>query len=61
MKCSHDGFHAIGTAYDHGRELLVFHWTCERCGARLKEAARESYRPAFDPDGHRRFTAATAS
>jgi hypothetical protein len=59
MKCSHDGFHAIHTAYDQRRGVLVFHWTCERCGTRLKEAAREPYRPAFDPDGHRRAAPAS--
>jgi hypothetical protein len=59
MTCSHDGFHSIRSAYDQRRGVLVFHWTCERCGAPLKEAGRETYRPAFDPDGHRRFAPAS--
>jgi hypothetical protein len=58
MACSHDGFHAIRTAYDRRRELLVFHWTCERCGARLREARRERYRPSFDPRGNEPFVGA---
>jgi hypothetical protein len=61
MACHHDGFHDIHTAYDRRREVLVFHWTCERCGAKLKEAAREKYRPAFDPEGNRRFFAPSTS
>jgi hypothetical protein len=55
MACTHDGFHTIRTAYNHGRGVLVFHWTCERCGARLREARREPYRPAFDPRGNEAF------
>ena len=55
MACRHDGFHDIGTEYDRTRELLVFHWTCELCGARLSEAWREPYRPSFDPRGNERF------
>jgi hypothetical protein len=57
MPCPHDGFHGISTAYDRLRGLLVYYWTCERCGARLGEARREVYRPSFDPDGPRRFLA----
>jgi hypothetical protein len=38
--------------------VLVYHWTCERCGARLSEAGREPYRPAFDPRGNERFVRA---
>jgi hypothetical protein len=60
MVCRHDGFHGISSAYDRRRGILVFHWTCEGCGTRLKEAAREEYRPEFDPDGNRRFLAAGA-
>jgi hypothetical protein len=55
MACPHDGFHDIHTAYDHRRGLLVFHWTCARCGARLREARRERYRPSFDPRGNDQF------
>jgi hypothetical protein len=58
MACPHDGFHDIRTAYDRRRGLLVFHWTCERCGARLSEARREPYRPSFDPRGNERFLGA---
>jgi hypothetical protein len=56
MACLHKGFHEIRTAYDRRRGVLVFHWTCERCGARLHEARRESYRPSFDPRGNDPFT-----
>jgi hypothetical protein len=41
--------------------VLIYFWTCERCGARLNEAARESYRPQFDPHGNDRFLPAAAS
>jgi hypothetical protein len=47
MACSHDGFHGICTSYDRKRGVLVYFWTCERCGARLHEARREEYRPSF--------------
>ena len=53
--CAHDGFHSIGTSYDRRSGVLVFHWTCERCGARLSEARRERYRPSFDPRGNEPF------
>jgi hypothetical protein len=55
MACTHDGFHTIRTVYDRGHGVLVFHWTCERCGARLSEARRERYRPSFDPRGNEAF------
>jgi hypothetical protein len=58
MDCEHDGFHAIGTAYDRTSGILVYFWTCEGCGARLGEARREEYRPAFDPQGNQAFLAA---
>jgi hypothetical protein len=58
MRCAHGGFHAISTAYDRRSGVLVYHWTCERCGARLSEAGREPYRPAFDPRGNERFVRA---
>jgi hypothetical protein len=55
MTCRHNGFHDISTVYDRRRRELVFHWTCERCGARLSEARREPYRPSFDPHGNDPF------
>jgi C4-type Zn-finger protein len=55
MFCNHNGFHTIRTSYDHRGGLLIFHWTCERCGARLTEARRERYRPSFDPRGNEAF------
>jgi hypothetical protein len=61
VSCSHDGFHAIHSRYDRRDGVLVYYWTCERCGARLNEAARESYRPQFDPHGNDRFLPAPAS
>jgi hypothetical protein len=51
MDCAHKGFHGIRSTYDHQRGLLVFFWTCERCGVRLRELHREEYRPRFDPTG----------
>jgi hypothetical protein len=54
MRCDHDGYHAIQTAYDHSGGQLVYFWTCERCGMRLGEARREEYRPAFYPSGNKR-------
>jgi hypothetical protein len=51
MACAHDGFHAIASCYDRRQGLLIYHWTCERCGARLSEARRQPYRPAYDPYG----------
>jgi hypothetical protein len=53
--CAHEGFHEIRSSYDQPRGLLLFFWSCERCGARLNEARREPYRPAFDPRGNERF------
>jgi hypothetical protein len=55
MSCAHDGFRGINTSYDQRRGVLVYFWTCERCGQRMGEARREQYRPAFDPQGHTRF------
>lgn len=52
MECKHEEFHAVRSAYDKAEGLLVFFWTCECCGARLDEAAREAYRPQFDPHGN---------
>jgi hypothetical protein len=57
MRCAHDGFHGISTAYDQLRGVLVYYWTCERCGARLAEVSRTAYRPAYDPHGTERFLA----
>jgi hypothetical protein len=55
MICSHKGFHTICTSYDDRSGLLIFHWNCEHCGARLSEVRREQYRPSFDPRGHEAF------
>jgi hypothetical protein len=60
MACKHDGFHAIGTTYDNRTGVLVYHWTCEGCGKRLREAGRQEYRPQFDPRGNERYMTATA-
>jgi hypothetical protein len=60
MACSHKGFHGIGTAYDRKTGVLVYFWTCERCGTRLHDALRQEYRPAFDPHGHERYLDARA-
>ena len=58
MACRHKGFHAIRTVYDRSSGVLVYFWTCEDCGKRLGDAAREEYRPAFDPRGNQRHLAA---
>jgi hypothetical protein len=55
--CNHDGFHDVRSAYDRHRGLLVFFYTCEFCGQQLREAHREEYRPAFDPNGNERHLA----
>jgi hypothetical protein len=55
MACSHDGLHGFITAYDRNSGVLVYFWTCERCGERLGEARREPYRPDYDPHGNDRF------
>jgi hypothetical protein len=39
--------------------MLVYHWTCEGCGKRLREAGRQEYRPQFDPRGNERYVTAT--
>ena len=57
MSCAHDGFHGIRSSYDRRRGLLVYFWTCERCGVRLRELRREEYRPRFDPQGYERYVA----
>jgi hypothetical protein len=59
--CPHDDFHTIRTAYDQRRGVLVYFWTCERCGERLQEAGREEYRPSYDPHGNDPFLASRAS
>ena len=58
MACHHDGFHGIRTRYDRRRGVLVYFWTCERCGVRLSEALRQDYRPAYDPHGNERIAPA---
>ena len=57
MACKHDGFRGIKTTYDQRRGVLVYFWTCERCGSRLDEALRTNYRPAYDRDANERFLA----
>jgi hypothetical protein len=47
----------ITTSYDTGLRVLVYFWTCERCGARLEELRRREYVPRFDPRGVERFLA----
>ena len=54
VHCSHTGFHRIDSSYDRRMGVLVFFWTCERCGVRLGEAARQHYRPAYDRFGYER-------
>ena len=54
MACPHDGFHDIQTTYDRKRGVLLYFWTCHRCGAGLGEAGRREYRPSFDPHGNDR-------
>jgi hypothetical protein len=57
MACSHDGFHGIRSRYDRRRGLLVYFWTCERCGTLIRELRREDYRPRFDPRGNEPYLA----
>jgi hypothetical protein len=54
MDCAHEGFHGIRSSYDQRRGLLLFFWSCERCGTRLRELHREEYRPRFEPRGNDR-------
>jgi hypothetical protein len=58
MRCRHQGYHAVRSSYDRGQGVLIFFWTCEQCGTRLREVRRETYRPHFDP---RASTASPAS
>ena len=55
--CAHEGFYEIRSTYDRRRGVLTFIWTCERCGAELREVCRESYRPRYDPHGADPFIA----
>lgn len=50
--CAHEGFHDIRSSYDRPRGVLAFVWTCERCGAELREVRRELYRPRYKPHGN---------
>jgi hypothetical protein len=61
MDCAHDGYHALRSSYDRREGVLVFFWTCESCGARLREASREEYRPQFDPRGNDPYLSAPAA
>jgi hypothetical protein len=51
MSCSHQGFRSVDSSYDRRSGMLVFYWTCDRCGSRLNELTRQRYRPTFDPRG----------
>jgi hypothetical protein len=53
--CAHEGFHDIRSCYDRRRGVLAFVWTCERCGAELREVRREFYRPRYEPHGNDPF------
>jgi hypothetical protein len=57
MNCAHDGYHALQSEYDRSRAVLVYVWVCEACGSRLRVAAEQQYRPAYDPHGNDRFGA----
>jgi hypothetical protein len=50
VQCAHDGYRGISTTYDRHAGVLVFHWACDQCGARLDEVSREPYRPRFLPN-----------
>jgi hypothetical protein len=60
MSCKHAEFHTVSSHYDRDRGVLVYYWTCERCGTRLKEARRDDYRPSFDPRGNDPYLAAAS-
>jgi hypothetical protein len=54
MECPHDGFHSICGVYDRERKVLLFIWRCDRCGARLGEAAKRlEYEPLPRRDAER--------
>jgi hypothetical protein len=57
MACRHDGYREIRSSYDGEAGVLVYHWVCETCSARLAEVARTSYRPSFDPAGNDAYLA----
>ena len=48
MKCAHDQYRSVLTSYDRGREMLVYFWRCDRCGANLGERERMPYRPHYE-------------
>jgi hypothetical protein len=52
MECTHDCYRDICTQYDRRSAVLVYFWTCEGCGTRLGEVARERYQPNFEPGGN---------
>ena len=60
VACSHDGLHSIQSRYDRRAGVLVFHWTCDRCGAPLGEFRRKAYRPDFHAGGYERFLTVAA-
>ena len=49
MPCSHRGFRDISSTYDLHRQVLVFFWSCERCGKHMGEAGRTRYQPRYEP------------
>lgn len=51
MPCTHEGFRDISSSYDLRRQVLVFFWTCERCGKHMGEAGRTDYQPRYEPGG----------
>jgi hypothetical protein len=57
MECPHDGFHSICGVYDRERKVLLFLWTCERCGTRLGEAARRLDYEPLPRQHHQRLAA----
>jgi hypothetical protein len=49
VACSHDTYRSITTSYDRERRLLVYFWTCDKCGAYLQELRRRKYEPRYEP------------
>ena len=47
IACFHDTYRSITTSYDVVQRVLVYYWTCERCGAHLSELRRRSYEPRY--------------
>jgi hypothetical protein len=49
VACTHDTYRSISTSYDRERRMLVYFWTCDQCGAYLKELRRREYEPRYEP------------